>query len=135
MRKRIERNIDETLEFFENMGWDIGSSEKGLIKSSDNIDKYRNIHGGLGGEFTQKIEKVINFFYEPKPESDYKDWIGEDCVFSDEPFGDIINSEVYQGILVYFNRISSRFTNNYQNSYEYCMLKKDYVKLIKEQSK
>ena len=69
MRKKIERSDIEMIEFFENIGWDIGTSEKALIKSSDYICKYRNKHGGLGGAFTQKIEKVINFFYEPDPET------------------------------------------------------------------
>ena len=56
------------IDFFENIGWDIGSPEKALIKSADYICKYRNKHGGLSGEFTQNLEKVINFFYEPEPE-------------------------------------------------------------------
>jgi hypothetical protein len=74
-----------------------------------------------------------NYFEYSEPEPDYKDLIGEDCVFSDFPFDDIINFPVYPGVLLYFN--GSRFKTNYQNSYEYCMLKKDYVKLIKEQIK
>ena len=73
------------------------------------------------------------YFEYSEPEPDYKDWIGEDCVFSDSPFDDIINCEAHEGILIYFE--DDKFINNIQDVFSYCMLKKDYVKLIKEQSK
>jgi hypothetical protein len=67
MRKRIERSAVEMIEFFENIGWEITGRERKLIKSADHINTYRNIYNELGEEDTQKIEKVINFFYEPEP--------------------------------------------------------------------
>ena len=67
MRKRIERTLDETLEFFfDELGWGISGAEKTLIKSEDYIDKYRNIYKDLE-EHDEKVEQVIDFFYEPMP--------------------------------------------------------------------
>ena len=77
------------------------------------------------------------YFEFSKPEPDYKDWISKDCVFWDEPFDDIINCDTYEGILIYFDLSGDKklFLTNSQDTYNYCMLKKDYVKLIKDQMK
>ena len=135
MRKRIERSAVEMIEFFEEIGWYIGAVEKKLIKSSDYIDEYRNNYKDSEEYFT-KAEQVINFFYEPEPEPepDYKDWIGEDCVFSNKPFDNIIDLKVHLGILLSFTT-SGKFRDNRFFYHDYCMLKKDYIDLIKEQSK
>ena len=130
MRKRIERSAIEIAEFFDEIDWNITNAERKLIKSADYIDKYKNYYKDTEESF-EKAEKVTNFFYEPEP--DYKDWIGEDCIFSDCPFDIIINCEAHDGILIYFK--DGKFINNIQDIFSYCMLKKDYVKLIKEQIK
>jgi len=78
--------------------------------------------------FVKKL-KALDIWEEPEP--NYNDWIGEDCVFSDYPIDR--NNEVFIG--VFTSHKVYRFVSNEQDSWKYCMLKKDYVKLLKEQSK
>lgn len=75
--------------------------------------------------------KALDIWQEPEP--DYNEWIGEDCVFSDHPIG-TDNDSLYLSILDSITDYNSfRMING--NTYSYCMLKSDYVKLLKEQSK
>jgi hypothetical protein len=54
MRKRIERSLDETLEFFfDELGWGISGAEKTLIKSEDYIDEYS------WDKVSMRIKKII----------------------------------------------------------------------------
>jgi hypothetical protein len=92
-------------------------------------------------------EMFKEYFEELEPEPNYNEWIGEDCVFSNYPivkkseiYLDVLRiiegSEVYLGVLIFFDiSLISGFRCNDNNNYLYCMLKKDYVKLLKEQSK
>lgn len=75
--------------------------------------------------------KALDIWQEPEP--DYNEWIGEDCVFSDyliETDNDCLYLSILDSITDYN---SFRMING--NTYPYCMLKSDYVKLLKEQSK
>lgn len=74
--------------------------------------------------------KALDIWEEPEP--NYNEWIGEDCVFSDFPIKK--DSEVFSGILKHITK-ENYFTINYDRTYLHCMLKKDYVKLLKEQTK
>jgi hypothetical protein len=101
------------------------------VKAAINDDWNNFIDCNSANEIQKSMFK--NYFEYPDPEPNYKDWIGEDCVFSDYPFDDIINCEAHEGILICFE--NDKFINNIQDVFSYCMLKKDYVKLIKEQIK
>jgi len=77
----------------------------------------------------KKELKALDIWEEPEP--NYNDWIGEDCVFSDYPIDR--NNEVFIGLFT--SHKGYRFVSNEQDSWKYCMLKKDYVKLLKENEK
>ena len=82
--------------------------------------------------FEQFFEEEYFEEVEVEPEPNYNDWIGKDCVFSDYPIEK--HGEVYLGILSHITK-ENYFIINYGRAYLHCMLKKNYVKLLKEQSK
>ena len=96
---------------------------------------YEDWESFMDYNFLSKAEKSMfeEYFEFPEPEPNYKDWIGEDCVFSDDEIKSNAVNEVHIGILIGFNETDFLAENG--ASWGYCMLKKDYVKLIKELSK
>lgn len=85
--------------------------------------------------YNKEKEMCKEYFEEVEPEPNYNEWIGEDCVFSDEEFDleEISNNEIYESILLSYNLGTTYEFRSGLDVYKYCMLKKDYVKLLKEQ--
>jgi hypothetical protein len=140
MYKKIERTLDEIFEFFDKISWNISSQEIKVIRDCNYIDEYLSLCIACydSDEYREDAQKVVNFFWEKvEEEPDYNSWIGEDCVFSDEA-PDLNNIKKYICFLGVLTNYSKGENKNFRDNayfWNYCMLKKDYVKLLKEQGK
>lgn len=101
------------------------SIDLGYINTTDEVLNY---------PITISSLKALDIWQEPEP--DYNEWIGEDCVFARIKI-EGKTERIRYGVLVCYEKNKEgniEFTNG-DGFYKYCMLKSDYVKLLKEQSK
>ena len=124
--KKLKVSKEELLQWYEDN--DTGLTSKQV--KAYNSDDWDNFFDDESSD--DEIIMYGKYFEGSEPEPNYNDWIGEDCAFSDYQIGK--HGEVYVGILSHIT-IDNYFIINYGRAYSHCMLKKDYVKLLKEQSK
>jgi len=131
MKVNLKVNKLELLEWYL-LNWvELTASQLNDCRNEDWLSFYNS------AKKNPKQKEMLDTWFEVIEEPDYNSWIGEDCVFSDEA-PDLNNIKKYicfLGVLTNYSKGENKNFRDNAYSWNYCMLKKDYVKLLKEQAK
>jgi hypothetical protein len=133
MKVNLKVNKLELLEWYPNNDCSLSVTQSMCYKNNDWLNFYQEIKDGSQSNYG-KEKTMLNTWFEVIEEPNYDEWVGEWCVFLDDPIINRLDVTLSKLTQFHENR-EFPFVTSEKTSYRYCMLLNDYQKMIEEQAK